>query len=215
MKKFLKAFTVAELLLVMSIIGVIAAFAIPMLRTNLSDEEAVARVRKINTGLQNAYLGMTELYGEPAGWYTDETSADDAGTKFINNILQFLNYSSYSGSTIYLKDGAELKFSIYSGSTIRANARNYTSTYYPQSIGYVTVDVDGSKKGYNLGGRDIFNFMICKNGIVPSGYDDYGNLSSVSANGNSTAWVVRIGNLDYLQCNDLYANSTGSKLTCD
>ena len=62
MKKLL-AFTLAETLIVMGIIGVIAALTIPNLNQSTGNREKIAKVKKIYSNLEDALGRVTATYG--------------------------------------------------------------------------------------------------------------------------------------------------------
>ena len=61
MKKITKllAFTLAETLIVMGIIGVVAALTIPNLNSSTADKEKVAKLKKVYSNLNDA-IGRSE-----------------------------------------------------------------------------------------------------------------------------------------------------------
>ncbi|MBR1680385.1 type II secretion system protein, partial [bacterium] len=52
------AFTLAETLIVMGIIGVVAALTIPSLTNSTNNKDVVAKVRKAHTNLEDAFGRM-------------------------------------------------------------------------------------------------------------------------------------------------------------
>ncbi len=57
------AFTLAETLIVMGIIGVVAALTIPNLNSSTANKEKVAKVKKVYQNLTDAYGRMNAVYG--------------------------------------------------------------------------------------------------------------------------------------------------------
>ncbi|MBR2526233.1 type II secretion system protein [bacterium] len=67
MKKFI-AFTLAETLIVMGVIGIVSALTLPNLNSSTGDKERVAKVKKIYQNLNDA-LGRAEaVYGPYEEW---------------------------------------------------------------------------------------------------------------------------------------------------
>ena len=64
------AFTLAETLIVMGIIGVVAALTIPNLNSSTADKEKVAKLQKIYSNLNDAVGRATAVYGPMEGWWT-------------------------------------------------------------------------------------------------------------------------------------------------
>ena len=95
------AFTLAETLIVMGIIGVVAALTIPNVNKNTGEAEKVARFKKLYTELSEAHDRATAVYGPIEKW-----PGNDSGTiksqQYIDRITEFLkvtktcstNYSS-------------------------------------------------------------------------------------------------------------------------
>lgn len=63
------AFTLAETLIVMGIIGVVAALTIPNLNSSTADKEKVAKVKKIYQNLDDAISRAHAVYGPQDEWY--------------------------------------------------------------------------------------------------------------------------------------------------
>ncbi|MBR1681134.1 type II secretion system protein [bacterium] len=74
MKKIL-AFTLAETLIVMGIIGVVAALTLPNLNSSTGDKEKVAKLQKIYSNLSDAVGRTQAVYGPRTGW-TNKSFAD-------------------------------------------------------------------------------------------------------------------------------------------
>ena len=70
-KKSLKAFTLAEVLITLSIIGVVAALTIPTLIQRTGNEEFVSRLMKVYSTLSQASEAVITEYGSPKIWVTD------------------------------------------------------------------------------------------------------------------------------------------------
>lgn len=70
MKKITKllAFTLAETLIVMGIIGVVAALTIPNLNSSTADKEKVAKLKKVYSNLNDAIGRSEAVYGNMSEW---------------------------------------------------------------------------------------------------------------------------------------------------
>ena len=62
------AFTLAEVLITLGIIGVVAAMTMPTLIANQKEKETVAKLKKMYSVLSQAYLLSVEKYGTPDEW---------------------------------------------------------------------------------------------------------------------------------------------------
>lgn len=205
MKKKNIAFTLAEMMLVMGIIGIVSMIALPALQSDMEQDKSVALVKKSYVDLQNASIAMITEKGPIKNWFSGNVTADAASTTTASNFVQYLSGAVLSGSSITLKNGAKLTFSM---SKDMAILTDFNSKYYPNCVGTVSLDINGPK-GPNTAGHDIFEFAVLSNdAIEPSGINGSGIPTvSTSAMAKNTAWVVKAGNMDYLNCSGLSWNS--------
>ena len=208
------AFTLAETLVVMGIIGVVAALTIPNLNQSTGDREKVAKVKKIYSNLEDAFGRATAVYGPLETWFVnDGNDATVMTNRFADRITEFMKisksceyedsgclasaYKTLEGDSIASPRydlGILKKFSLADGTGI--------GFYYDQSNSMIWVDID-SVKGSNIYGKDYFMFDIDENnGILPTGSDD-SNSALISHCFNvgiaCTGWVINSGNMDYLK----------------
>lgn len=225
-----KAFTMAEVLMVLAVIGVVAAMTLPRLSDNVDEQALVAGVRKAYSDLQIAYDAMVTRYGEPDGWFSgfgkDSTKRKEATELLKNRLKESLDVDLDCGDSdtgcmstsitdayyLKLKSGTGLAISI--AGDLDFTCSDFQDKYYPCAFGNIYVDVNGPDKGPNQDGYDIFDFVLSANGVEPEGlsyasgiyiYDDIPNMN--------TAWAIKAGNLDYNKCfSDL---SWANKRTCN
>lgn len=184
MKRFTKllAFTLAETLIVMGIIGVVAALTIPNLNSSTADKEKVAKLKKVYSNLNDA-IGRTEaVYGNMSEWQwanSGSPSTTNDTQMFAERIGDFLktskacgftanagclsktakclngtNWASWQGAT---DDKTNLyKYLLADGTGLAINATS--------GLLYMIVDIDGPNKGASTFGKDLFDFWI----IAPS-----------------------------------------------
>ena len=237
------AFTLAEVLITLGIIGVVAAMTMPSLITNYRIKETVSKLKKVNTTFNNAFLQAKEENGEISDWglsnSTLDTNTDDGSIansnygrdKFLEILsrhLKTISMCKYSDNSCEVYRPTNLQGDIdnndsYSNRLVLADGTiighlylnntacntNWGSGALSQSCGSFKVDLNGSKKP-NMYGKDIFQFDITVNGIVPSGIatDISGNNFEESCikpssrmNGvGCTGWVIYNENMDYLKC---------------
>lgn len=186
------AFTLAEVLITLGIIGIIAALTIPTLIQNANEKATVTAVKKAYSVLSQAYTLAVQENGTPDTW---NLSADGNGaTNILNMLAPYLKISQNCGTgTGCFPANAyqQLKGGDYSGGSNDTNT-NYAkaklsdgtlllaasfadcnlsigTTPGLQSIcGGISVDVNGFKKP-NQFGIDYFGFYITKFGIIPYG----------------------------------------------
>ena len=87
------AFTLAEILIVMGIIGVVLALTIPNLNSSTADKEKVAKVKKIYQNLEEAQERAVATYGPMKTWFVSDTSKKVATNKYADRIMEFMKVS--------------------------------------------------------------------------------------------------------------------------
>ena len=168
--KLKKGFTLAEVLITLGIIGIVAALTLPTVITNYKKKEASARLKKFYSGILQA-IKMSEMeYGVITNWTREGgTQRDEDGNVdfdkngkitndfFITYLAPYFKYTSVkqgknavidgdketpaSNTKVYLADGSIID--IWNGSCFDIN-----------------FDINGEKKP-NVKGKDIFVFLIC------------------------------------------------------
>lgn len=216
---FKKAFTLAEVLLVITIIGVVSALTIPNLANKSSDEQTVIKLKNVKNDLDLAMQQAILKYGPYSTWYSDEFTSDDK-TEAKARIMEFLEHTDSSATfpfATYNTDANYTKYTLSDG-TILALKFGAIGICGGNSCNYMQAIVaTGGASGKTLG-KQIFGFKLNPyDGIVePYGQgSDIGtnNAFSVSNNINATNWALHMGNLDYLKC----ASSLNwqNKTSCD
>ena len=198
------AFTLAETLVVMGIIGVVAALTIPNLNQSTGDREKVAKLKKIYSNLEDAFGRATAVYGPVDEWSNgiDVSDSEALEGRLTDRITEFMKISKKVDLHTFISaDGAEFVVSV---SDFGNNSNHYPNMKY---YGDVYVDIDGSNKGKNKDGYDMFEFSITDQGIFPSDTQYYiedftGNEGPCASSSYCTAWVIINGNMDYLKCYD-------------
>ena len=220
------AFTLAETLVVMGIIGVVAALTIPNLNQSTGDREKVAKVKKIYSNLEDAFGRAQAVYGSIDEWFINLPEGISKNQRLADRMTEFMKVSKDCGTDgsgcfhdVYIDlagndavspmnwsthpmvlsaDGTAIDFSI------NAPACDFSNGQLKEICGFLYVDIDGIK-GPNTVGKDYFIFRIAKSGIYPEGAQifeddssDYGQ--ACFADGYFCAgWVIEMGNMDYLK----------------
>lgn len=205
---FKKAFTMAEVLMVLGIIGVVAAITIPNLKDSADEQFYVAKAAKVYSEMETAFSRATLKYGNSIDWngIADSNIGTATGTKMVKyldvtdtcgtgaNARCWKNDYSTNATVnaaykLALKDGTTLAF--FNNRTLEQfKAANSNSLF-------VLMDLDGSAKGPNTMGIDQFYFFMLNNGTLNAGRWVAGN----TPNSNSyLAWVLKFGNQDYMRC---------------
>lgn len=90
-KKFL-AFTLAETLIVMGIIGIVSALTLPNLNSSTGEKEKVAKLKKIYQNLNDAVGRSAAVYGP-----FDETGGDSLAQTWGDRLTEFMKVSKNCG----------------------------------------------------------------------------------------------------------------------
>ena len=203
------AFTLAETLIVMGIIGVVAALTLPNLNSSTGEKEKVAKVKKIYSNLNDALDRAQAVYGPYDEWKYYNVGFD--------RILDFLKVSkkcdTITRCEITVNDATDgnpknfYRSAVLADGTTIAFGERGTNTYDETHLNYIIIDIDGLQKGANKGGQDIFRFHIGKtkkNGTVELNYEDclippYKTNRGSFEPDCATKWVIVNGNMDYLK----------------
>ncbi len=153
-----KSFTLAEVLITLVIIGIIAAITVPVIMANHRKSETTAKLKKFNSTIQNAIKLAETEWGVPLEEW-DVSDMDDGydyggdGRYFIKYLAKYIKYNKeyrdyFSDDfpkgciglyCVVLDDGMLLSFD------------NNDITFF--------IDING-EKGPNAHGRDQFEYML-------------------------------------------------------
>lgn len=170
-----KGFTLAEVLVTMGIIGVVAAMTVPTLMQNYQRDSFVTQLHKVYSEVLQAFArDMSDSHAvrireagisrNGAAWFL-RTYFKTVKTCDGSNLSDCFadSYQNLNGTNIRLRD------SMSSGSVaVLASG----AVIYLQSNGYVIFDVNG-KQGPNILGRDLFSFEIANDGTLETSNLDY------------------------------------------
>lgn len=217
------AFTLAEVLITLGIIGVVAAMTMPSLIQNYQEKATVTKLKKCYSLVSQAYVSILNDEGgsdtlqagddlemmEKFGKYLkyQKTCGRNKGC-FPNVTYKSVTgngYNKWEDDTTYrsraiLTDGTLIMFNL---NALKNNSDNFYAQIY--------VDINGFK-GPNQLGRDFFYFYISPEKIVPAGAkaleekneDQKFTKNCIQQNGYAcAAWVIYNENMDYLHCKDL------------
>ncbi len=214
-----KGFTLAEILITLGIIGVIAAITIPVLINNYQKTQYVASLKKVYTNLCQVIQQMAMDNGTPdsvADYFGATTTAGQAIASRMNVVKTcgtdvneecFVKFDDYfdgtANSTIHWQDNVSARYKFTTADGVSFSVGSYgsncktnigfdiqNSTTYYSTCGWLYVDVNGAKKP-NYFGRDVFGFFIVS-GKNPSIYPFGGFYASWSNSGTQD-----LGGSDY------------------
>ena len=182
--KILRGFTLAEVLVTLAILGVIASMTLPALNMNTQKQQVGPALAKAVNSLENANriaLADNDARHLSSTWttdYMDVLSGYLTGVKVSNPSVTMYNYdrtTSYSPGTI--------SASYTTNDGICYYVLNPTST----SNINVYVDVNGVQKKPNALGRDIFLLWVEPDGkVLPYG----GNLQDTYHKVDNVNWAT-------------------------
>ena len=171
-KKKLAAFTLAETLIVVAIIGVVSALTLPNLNNTTGNKDAVAKVKKIYSNFEEALAKAEATYGPMKYWITSDNTDAARTERIAERITEFMkkykacrnnnadgcmktgNFTNLGG-TNYVTAPAGDGFYTYllaDGSSLSFNCGNRTCSIY--------MDIDGPHKGKFMYGVDVFHFGL-------------------------------------------------------
>jgi len=224
------AFTLAEVLIVLGIIGIVAQMTIPTLVKNVETQVTVASLKKTYSTFESAFRLAIQQNGTVDQWgLTDIYSSSGQGAlDAMNIIVPYLKISEKCGisdgcypnsnytfldksaTKNYYTDATRAKFILADGviadfmiRDISCNSPQGTTPNLSSVCGDLDVDINGAK-GPNVFGRDYFRFWITKYGVIPRGTSlDSSTFEAGCIVGNGatcSAWALMNENLDYTKC---------------
>ena len=181
------AFSLAEVLITLGIIGVVSAITIPTLMNSTRDAElktawkkqysemaqVVSRMAMDNGGnLKGLFTGDSNVTRDLFKPYLSYIKECDAGAS--NGHCWASSYKRLDGtnpdwgnfSGLILKNGASLMFETNNG--LYPNC-DWVITPNLSICGYIPVDVNGPNKKPNIVGKDIFSIWLLEDRILPEG----------------------------------------------
>ena len=224
------AFTLAEVLITLGIIGIVAAMTLPSVISKYQEKQTVTQLNATYSLLSQAIERMVYDNGDIS------TYGDDERTRVTTLFLKLQNYiqttkvcpHNYKGcfdaspfsSLNYgyvLKNGVAIR--LINGGTceqdttmdktggweLNPNVKGTHYGTYHHSCAYMYININGNTNAKL--GKNTFLFAVVQNGIVPVGgpkeSTSYNNISNC-LNGQDMsecgAWIIYNKNMDYLHC---------------
>lgn len=200
-----KAFTLAEVLITLGIIGVVAAMTMPSLIQKHNEKVIVNQLKKVYSTLSQANLLAFNAEGEGALSSKMEAAPDALGAAKVMleyfkphmNIVKTcidasekgcfppnVMYKRLNGSNYGILDNSRVRrvnARLADGTSIAfytwgTNGCHYTFGDFNDVCGSLYVDVNGDKNP-NIQGIDYYAFMVTERGIIPLG--THGNTAEL------------------------------------
>ena len=151
------AFTLAEVLITLGIIGVVAAMTMPSLMQNYKRQQATARIKKFVSVINQALISAENDLGPREDWVREGDASTEGNSDYAYNFLNtyikpYIKSDDIEKRRLFGMNMATLRF--VDGSQMSVKVGACYDIFY---------DING-EKGPNEKGRDIFVFILCKNG---------------------------------------------------
>lgn len=183
---FKKAFTLAEVLITLTIIGVVAALTIPALMNNIQDMQFKAAAKAAFSKASQAVQQMkVDNGGDLSTYYTTVNSFKPVFMAYFK-VIKDCNLSNCAPrgtgcrSDIYLSLSGNKANSCFTdeGQFVTTDGIFWGIDNSGSGSIYITVDVNGYGTKPNVYGRDVFMFQLLNDNLVPMGGDNTGYPAS-------------------------------------
>lgn len=223
MKKIF-GFTLAEVLITLGIIGVIAALTIPILMKHYQQQAVLSQLKKAYSEFNQA-LKMAEVdYGSPEQWKAILLNCEDASQCFYDDFLkshlkiakfcQFENLENCFDVNIKRLNGGNYFNSLNShGALSFTTVSGYSVLYWvsgSRNSSSIHIDVNGPKQGPNIIGKDVFLFGLFfadeyskAGGMYPMGYYNISDHNRDEIKNNTYLGCVKNGKSSGSYCSGL------------
>ena len=198
------AFTLAEVLITLGIIGVVAVITLPSLIQRNIEKQRVAQLKKAYSELSQAYNLAIAENGSPTEWGMGGMNEEKSHYIMANNMRKFLKLSvdcvdmtaeqtrvncghdnlyrnnSYQYGKgirrlVVLSDGVIVNIRTYSGLC------NVQYSAIKNVCGVISVDLNGATPP-NRNGEDKFEIFITRDRLVPEGIDGASHAFEIACN---------------------------------
>ena len=210
------AFTLAETLIVIGIIGVVASLTIPNLNSTTADKEKITKVKKIYSQLLEAEARAVAVYGPVEEWFTDSMDDKAKITRYAERLTEFMKVSKVCNYT----DGCftkKYKFNLFGDNQDFDIDTSYAVVLSDGTTLFfgglfdpgIFFDIDGPNKGKNSICDDIHLFWVEPEhfNLDLNYFEKYAELEAGETINTMSAyfqaleltWIIRNGNMDYLK----------------
>ena len=218
-----RAFTLAEILITLGIIGIVAAMTIPTLMTKIQTKKTVSQLRTTQSILSQAFRMAEEENGAPSSWEFKRN--DNDSTLIADKIRPYIKIAvdckreksekcfSYSAHKHLAGDNDfsyATKSNYYKFILINGVSVTFRGPYGNEKDAIlIIVDLNG-KLPPNVYGKDSFYFVYTNSTLLPVGAPDcskyiwfncsYETTCKLNGSGNGCAYyVLKYQNMNYLK----------------
>ena len=201
-----KAFTIAEILITLGIIGVVAAMTMPSLIAHHQKTQMLTQLKRTYNVISNAVRMAGAEHGDVEEWVLDPANNIQSSSEFANKyLIPYLQVIKNCGTdttgacsyTLTGLNGNDItsnlngfsRFILNDGTLVFINTEvNDATATFPKLV-HVMVDINGQKKP-NKSGRDYFEFAVA----LDTTQDMYRPTGRLNASGQSQTLEVITGN---------------------
>lgn len=218
MRKFLNGFTLAEVLITMGVIGIVASMTLPSVIKHYQKQRTVSQLKKAYTVMAQALKMSTIDNGDLSNWdVSNYPNSKDYVEKFFKPYLKTIKTCNTPSECGYKGPNAnrDIWACYNSKGTVTCYSRWYpngtTALVLPDGVHVIfqtkdsygnaitspsrgiSVDINGSK-GPNAYGKDYFGFIINNKGLLPAGnaLSEQDLKSNCSKDGMKTLCTAKI-----------------------
>lgn len=161
-----KGFTLSEVMLVLSVIGVIAALTIPGLVQNLNDKQNIVMWKKDYSEVSQSLRMIQDEYGSFDTFLHSAGSMKPALMKYMTNLQDCHNgaMACLQASNFGYKDlsgaAADIRYYCDEGQFIMNNGGFLCTENDGTNGTFIWIDVNGHDKGPNVVGKDFFAIQL-------------------------------------------------------
>lgn len=188
----LEAFTLAEVLITLGIIGIVAAMTIPALMNKIQDKQFKEAAKEAYSKASQVVQQMKQDNGGDLTYYTTTAASFKpvfmTYFKVIQDCSPTLCVAASGASTVYKSlygDAADTWYVGY-GQFI-TNDGMFWAIYNDGTSLFIMVDVNGYTKGPNVYGRDTFFFQLVNDKLLSMGAN--GTASSGLCDKTISSWI--------------------------
>ena len=189
-----RGFTLAEILIALTLIGIIAALTLPGIIGDTQHRDMRAKLQKAYNTLNNAYALAYIDNDNASKWASSQTAVHD----LIAAQIKTLNYTN--GDTYILSgDGISYQYTSVSadcsGTVVNSGTADALTPTITDYCGTMRANIKGENTFNVREGLDVFAFYLTNSGFIPYG-EKGSNLTAPSL--YVTAPVIYDGNFNYL-----------------
>ena len=223
-----KGFTLAEVLITLGIIGVVATMTMPTLISDYREKQTITAYKKAMSVINQSYLHAINEYGTPDTWGMNVTNTGQKDNDnnpiydFSGPALVATRIAENLKGAVFLKQGEKFGDVCSVKGSCEEGTASTDNTFFklPDGTAFKSGWVGTCSAEGNCGafwiylpakkhviGKNTFFVNLTPKGFIPLG-DTKGDLKNsgcpdLNDGRYCSAWALYMENLDYLKCDDL------------